>query len=406
VDTTIRPLHTDELPTVIANDARAFGITYHEQDLEDIGLTLEPDRSLVAADGDELVGFTSAYTFGLSLPGGASIPAGGVTWVSVAATHRRRGILRALMDRQLDDLVERGDTVAILTASDSGIYGRFGYGVASHRARLVVDTERLRLHDGVGDEATVRFATAAEARPHLEASWARLQATVPATVSRSARWWQLLGLDREHRRDGRTGPLFVVHPDGYVRYRLEMHHEWGRMASKLLVEELVALTPAAHGALWRFLLGVDLVTTLEWGRCPADEPLRWLAENPREVKVTGVDDDVWVRPLDVERLLSSRRYEHEGRLVLEIVDRFKPALGGRFALEADGGAGGGAACWRTTAAPDLVLGAPELGSISLGGVPITTLVAAGRVVEAVPGAARRADDLFLSTPRPHNQTAF
>ena len=47
------------------------------------------------------VGFAGAYAFDLSIPGG-ELPCAGVTWVGVLPTHRRRGILRDFMRRQLD----------------------------------------------------------------------------------------------------------------------------------------------------------------------------------------------------------------------------------------------------------------------------------------------------------------
>jgi predicted acetyltransferase len=170
-----------------------------------------------------------------------------------------------------------------------------------------------------------------------------------------------------------------------------------------MVHELVAVTPAAHASLWRVLLELDLVDTVTFTRLSPDDPLPWLIDDPRQVRTTGMWDDVWIRLLHVPRALEARRYQTEDRFVLELIDAFRPDIGGRFELV---GGPEGATCRRSTAEPDLVMDISMAGSMYLGGVRPTLLARAGRIEERTAGAARRADAFFASDPPPHNQTAF
>ena len=177
----VRRIDADEFQAIVTMDGRAFGLTYTDDLLEDVRGILELDRTLVALDGTEVVGSTSAFTMDMTVPGGAAVPTAGVTWVGVMPTHRRRGILRQLMAEQLDDLLDRGEPLAALSASESGIYGRFGYGMATQRARLFVATKRVRLRDGLGDDGLVRFADGTVPRTAFPAIYDRLRAVVPGT---------------------------------------------------------------------------------------------------------------------------------------------------------------------------------------------------------------------------------
>ncbi len=398
----VRFIEATEFEAIITMDARAFGLTYTDADMEDVRGILELDRTLVALDGPEVVGSTSAISFEMTVPGGASVPTAGVTWVGVMPTHRRRGILRQLMARQVDEMLDRGEPLAALTASESSIYGRFGYGVATRRALLTVGTKRVRLRPGLGDDQ-VRFADASTARKTLPALYDRQRALVPGTVSRDDRWWDHVLADLETLRDGWTPFFFLLHPDGYVIYRRQSEWAGALPADRCRVSEVVAVTPEAHASLWRVLLELDLVETLTYSRFPLDDPLFWLVDDSRRLEVTGLWDDEWVRLLHVPRALEARRYLAEDRFVVELIDAFCPAIGGRFEL--DGGPDG-AVCRRTTAEPDLVMDIRDMGSLYLGGTRATTLTRARRIEERTAGAARRADVFFASDPPPHNHTAF
>src|SRR6185503_18593563 len=103
-------------------------------------------RALAAYDGDEPVALTGAYRFDLSIPGG-ELPCAGVTWVGVIPTHRRRGILRDLMRRELEDVHSWGEPIAALWASEAAIYGRFGYGHAAPNGQAKSDRARFALRE-------------------------------------------------------------------------------------------------------------------------------------------------------------------------------------------------------------------------------------------------------------------
>jgi len=403
MDIDVRLIAPHEFEELLVLDGRAFGVTYGDDELEDLRQLLELDRQLVAVDGPELVGAAGAWTFDLTLPGGGTLPAAGVTWVSVSGTHRRRGILRQLMARQLDDVAERGDPLAALTASESAIYGRFGYGLATFRTKLVVEARRVAFRTDLGADGLVRYADPSTARKVLPVLYERLRARQPGTVTRNDKWWDFLFLDHASRRGAATALFHAVHPDGYVSYRVEEGRAGGFLANRVLVRELVALTPEAYASLWRFLLGLDLADDVEWTRASRDEPLRWMVDDPRRVRTEFVDDDVWLRLIDVERAFGARRYGTDDRLVVDVVDDFRPDTSGRYEIA---GSRDGAECRRTTKEPDLALTVADLGSLYLGGVAASSLAQARRIEERTPGAVRRADAFFASDPPPHNQTGF
>jgi predicted acetyltransferase len=396
----VRPIEPSEFEAIIVLDARAFGLTYTPEDYDFVRALLELDRTFVAVDGAEVVGSTSAFSFAMTVPGGAAVPTAGVTWVGVMPTHRRQGIMRRIMVRQFDELAERGDALAALTASEGSIYGRFGYGPATQHADLRVASPLVRFRGDAPSDGGVRFADAATARKVLPELYDRARAQQPGMLSRDDRWWDQLLSDIEHLRRGATPLFYLVHPDGYATYRRRVTDA---PRGECIVSEVVAVTPAAHASLWRVLLELDLVDTVMFGRYSIHDPLPWLLEDPRRVEITGLWDDMWVRLLHVRTALEARRYSTSDRFVLELIDPFRPDIGGCFEL--DGGPDG-ATCRRSTAAPDLVMDIADMGSVYLGGSRPTVLARAGRIVERTPGAARRADAFFASDPPPHNQTPF
>ncbi|HEX2040596.1 MAG TPA: GNAT family N-acetyltransferase [Acidimicrobiales bacterium] len=397
----LRPITEDELPAFVRVDFTGFGLDPTEDN--DEGETLELDRALGAFDGDELVGTTAAYSFELTLPGLTYVPAAGVTWVAVLPTHRRRGVLRAMMARQLDDIPE---PVAVLGASEAPIYGRFGYGLASVGHMVHVDPRRSEFREPVADDGRVVLLdpeTAAKALPDV---FDRSRKVTPGDHQRSQAWWDHWFKDKEHWREGATSRFYVVHEtsageaDGFAAYRIKAGwDDHGVPSGELRVESLVTVTAAARAALWRYLLDVDLIATVKAQWVAPDDPLRLLLVDPRAARVTGVVDDLWVRLLDVPTALSARRYDADGRLVLEVVDSLRPQTGGRFVLD-------GGECTRTDAAPDLSLDVADLGSLYLGGVGAGVLHRAGRIEEHRPGAVALADQMFRSDPLPFNQTEF
>lgn len=416
---TYRVPREDEFEPFIRPVWRGFGEPGPpEEQKADERLMWEPARSIGALDGDEWVGGGGILTMDLTLPGGAVIPAAGVTMVGVAATHRRRGILTELMRRQLDDVAAAGEPVAMLTASESLIYGRFGYGLATQGVRLRIDPAHSRLRPEasvlVGASSAggrLRQVTVDEARALLPPAYERVRTGRPGSVARTPGWWEAqVFLDRERHRDGGGSLAVLVHEDatgavdGWALYR--SHHRWDDRlpGSTLRVEDIAGAGDAVVLALWRGLLDHDLVTEVDVFHGALDDPLRWALLDPRRLRASEITDWLWVRLLDVPAALSPRRWGAAGRVVLEVADPFRPTSGGRFLVEAD--ADGAGAVTATGAEADVALGTEELAAISLGGVAPSTLARIGRVVERRPGALAVADALFSWPVTPHCLTMF
>lgn len=396
-DVELRVVDDADVPAVIEAFDRTFGLTTTPENVERASRTLEPGRTVAAwsADG-EVVGTAGAYSFQMSLPFGAAAGCAGITRVSVRADHRRRGLLTRMMAWLLDDAAGRGEPFAALWASESPIYGRFGFGPAAPTVAIELDRRHahLRVTGPVDDVVLVDGDRAAAAFPDLYRRAARSR---PGLLSRSPVWWSARMLDDPPaRRDG-AGPMrYALLPDrGYAIYRLRPSWEEGVPLGTVEVEDLVALDPEADAALWRFVADTDLAVRLRAIRRPVDDPVLTTLVDPARARITYA----WplqLRLVDVAVALEARRYGVEGTCVLEVADTFRPANAGRYRLEVSGGS---ARCTRVgdDVEADLSLDAESLGSIYLGGVRTTQLHAAGRVRGAWDRAA--ALDRLLATER-------
>ena len=405
----IRPIHEDELPTFVRTDSAAFGGVPSDEDIELMRHGFEFDRSLAAFDGSCMVGTAGAYSFDLTLPGLTSIPVAGVSWVGVLPTHRRRGILTDLMRRQLTDVRERGEPAAILLCSESLIYGRFGYGIATTQTQLEIDKRYGTFARPIETPGQLSMIDRDAARAVLPEVYDRVRLRQPGAVSRRPIWWDGYLRDPESHRRGMSPRFYVTYAapsgqvDGYVGYRVQSKWEEGNPGGTLMVSELMATTLAALAVLWRYCLNVDLITTVRAPDRPVDDPLRWMLAEPRRLRFTSYGDHLWLRILDLPVALSTRRYAASDRLVLEIGDTFCPENAGRYSLV---GGPDGAECHSTSAEPDLSLDITDLSACYLGGVRFSTLAAAGRIGEHTAGSLRRADALFASEPLPWCATSF
>jgi predicted acetyltransferase len=408
----IRPVTLDEFKTY----GRAAGAAFSEQpsddELDGWKLTFEPERSLAAFDEGEIVGTAGAFTFELTLPGLTTTPVAGVTAVGVLPTHRRRGILTAMMRRQLDDVRERGEPVAVLMASESTIYGRFGYGIATSMATYEIERRHAAFARRWELAGQVRMIAHEDALRMLPPLYEQVRRRQPGALNRSQARWESM-LRNPEKPMGAEGPRFYVaytsaagETEGVALYRVKAQWEGGLHTSVLVVRELITLTTEANVALWQFLFGVDLMHTVQAVSRPVDEPLRWILADSRRLRVTRLTDDLWVRLLDIPAALAARRYASTGRVVFEVSDAFRPEQAGRYVLE---GGPEGAECRATDAAADLTLDVVDLGAAYLGGVRFSTLARAGRVVAQTPDAPdalARADAMFASEPAPWCATPF
>ncbi|MER5864640.1 GNAT family N-acetyltransferase [Kitasatospora sp. NPDC002040] len=366
----------------------------------------EPARSLVVRDGATPVACAGAFSLRMTVPGGAVVPVAAVTMVGVLPTHRRRGILTGLMRRQLDGLRDGGEAVAVLTASESGIYGRFGYGLGSWRMALTVPTGKVRVQAPVDRSVRLRLADPAASGPACEELYAKLVPGRPGMLERRPGWEQLPLLDPPGGRDGASPQQCVLAEDrasgqllGYARYSVSM--VWGTddlADGTVRVRDVEALTPGVYAALWEYLLDLDLMERVTVANRPVDDPVLHLVDDPRRLDPRPADA-LHVRLVRVGEALELREYAAAVDVVLELTDAFAPWNAGRWRLHSEG-PGKGASCVRTGDAADLALDVRELGAAYLGGVRLAALGRAGLVRELSDGALAETDRAFASALAP------
>lgn len=373
----------------------------------------ETDRSWVAEDRGRFVGNCTINTMDVTVPAPPGrpcpvVPMGGISAVGVHPTHRRRGLLTAMMAGMLDDCRRRGEPVAGLIASESAIYGRYGFGLATERATFEIDSREAALLRPAPrvDLQLLGREEAAKMLPELFDRQRRSRAGEPG---RTPGMWEEYLADEPRRRGGGDGAFVAACEDGYVVYR-SVRDKAAFPRGRIMVEELRAMTPEVEAALWRFVFDLDLIDGVTARRRPLDEPLRWRLADPRQLRLARTEDCLYVRLLDVPAAFEARGYRGEGRLVLEV--EAPPVDGGpadtapgRWLLEAGPD---GARCRPagTGDTADLRLDVTALGSLYLGAYPASVLAAAGRVEELTAGALRVADGLLTTWPAPLTGSGF
>ena len=385
----------DEYGRAIGAIGQYFNPPPSEELLERFATTLPHERMHAAFEDGAIVGGTGAFPFELSVPGG-SVPCAGVTAVGVQPTHRRRGVLRSMMDAQLRDVHERGEPLAALWASEETIYGRFGYGIASWAGELSVPHEWDAFTQPLEQTGTARFVTPEEALELFPPVYDAVRRERPGMMSRNEAWWEGRQFHQGEQQADAPLRFVVVELDGgplaYAIYRTHSSWEGGSATSRLVVREALGATPHATAAIWRFLLDVDWMAYVEASLVPPDHPLFLLVATPRRMRYR-VGDALWVRLVDLGTALAGRTYGDGGPLVLEVRDAVCEWNEGRWRLD-------GGACERTDEKPDLALDAAALGSAYLGAVSFVQLREALRVEELREGAIERADGLFAWRPLP------
>lgn len=402
-DLVLRPVTEAEFAEWHRSIARWFGETLDEERTPRFRERWDLERTLAAFDGDRIVANGGAWTLDMSLPGADPAGCAGVTVIGVASDWRRRGVLTAMMRRLIDDARERGEPFAALYASESPIYGRFGYGVAAPALTLRVRPRDVQLVEA-GDVAEVELVDGDEAAERFPAIAESHRRQRSGMMSRGPAWWTTwLPHDDASERDGMSPRFHAVLGDrGYAAYRLKPG--WGNRgpAGELSVVELVANDPAAAAGLWAFLLGVDLVEELTASGRPVDDPLPLLVHDRNRVHVTQWEG-MFLRLVDLPAALEARRYDVDARVMLEVTDAFCPWNAGRWALEVADGRG---RCTPTDEDADLVLDTRELAGMFLGGVDPLQLWWAGRLDERTPGAVARLRRLFATERAPWNPFEF
>jgi len=400
----VRPIAEHELSTMLEVDRRAFGAPPRTPDRSDSWVRAELERTQCAFEGGTLIGCSRAYSFELTMPGGTCVPVAGVSSVAVQPTHRRRGVLTAMIGAVHDDARERGEIASTLTASESIIYKRFGYGAATWRLGCSLAHEYARLARPVPDPGGVRLVHRGEADVLYRAVYDQARAGRSGMVSRPDYWWPEVFWVPDTGR-----ALFdAVHEDaagrvdGYVAYEIKGDWYGGFADKEMFVWDIQATNPIARAALWEFVFGVDLVVKIVATNLPADEPLRFMLADPRQMRTEFYNDSLWLLPLDVAALLSARTYASNGQLTIEVVD--PDGARSRFAL--DGGPDGSSCRERASSSPDVTCSRSTLGALLLGGNSWSTLQEAGEIDTYTLGAVAKADAMFATTPVPATLTWF
>lgn len=364
-------------------------------------------RSQAAFVDGKIVGGSAMLSLQVTVPGLRQVPVGAVTSTGVIATHRRRGLLRAMMAAMFADARDRGEFLAGLGASEGSIYGRFGFSPATRQVRWELERNAAEFLDGPPCQGTLELVDAEVARRE----WPRLhevarRARVGEISAQPGHWSRLSDV-----ANGTDGPLrFVVHRDrggsvdGIASYRLPWSASQAQVGT-LVVEGFEATSVAAYSGLWRLLTDFDLTRRVVAAGRPFDEPLRWMLRNRRAVRVTRSADNLWMRVLDVPAALEARTYSADAALTMAVAaDAMCPWNEGVWRLEASPD---GATCVRVDAAdPDVTLDINVLGSVYLGGVSPATLRSAGRIAEHRPGAVATMGRLLLNDPLPFNLVGF
>jgi predicted acetyltransferase len=398
----VRTLVDEDWTALVAVDSIAFGATTQAEEDELERELLDPGRSIGAFDGDQLVGIAAAFTFDVTVPGGGGVPAAGVTWVGVLPTHRRRGVLRSLMNFQLREIQERGrEPLAILWASEPPIYGRFGYGLASRGYALEVPRDPRALRADAPSDPTLRLRLVPADDWKITAEvYAQVAKSRPGLLARDERWWTKAVRDLPSRREGRSELRCVVAEDdngvrGYARYSTKPDWAPGRPEATVSVREVMALDNAASAQLYRYLFDQDLMSKIAIWNLAIDDPLLFWLDNIRAAQPRWLDA-LYARLIDVPVALQSRSYATRLDVVLEVSDPLLAANDGRWRLVADTGV----SAVPTDRAADLSISVTDLGAIYLGGTLLSDLARAGRVVEHTPGAVAAASAAFQSNPAP------
>ena len=400
LDLEVRPISKNEVADYERASARGFGGHASEEDVARAEAKLDVERTVAAFHDGEIVGTARSFVSDIAVPGG-SLPVAAVAGVAVIPTNRRRGVLTRMTAHQLRDVRDRGEPLAALWASESIIYGRFGYGVSTTHETWKIDRRHTAFTIPPETAGQVSFVTPEQAQEVFPKVYDRLWRGRPGMFKRGERRWERRFEDSEDPRSGASKFFFAGYrikgrTEGYAIYRIR-HSD-----STLVVHELLAATDEAYAALWQYCFGVDLISTIEvagpyreTGR-PTDDPLPWMLADQRRLERTPIDA-LYLRLVDVRSALAGRTFAADGKLVLQLNDRFCDWNDGRWAVE---GGPQGAQCRRSRARPDLTLTAADLAAAYLGGVSFRTLAHAGRVEAAGPAALSKADAMFATDRQP------
>jgi predicted acetyltransferase len=395
----VRPCITaDEMRAAFAPIWHYFGQNVPSDDtIKHFRRVMTPDRVFAEFEGERAVAGSASFAFDLTVPGG-SVKAAGVTVVGVLPTHRRRGLLSQMMRAQIDAARARGEPVAVLWPSEDGIYGRFGFGMASQEAEIDIPREHTATIAGIEAGGEARLVPLGEAEPLVAPIYERVARATPGMFARTPAWWQdrvLMDSDWKRRGGGslQCAVLDIAgKPSAYALYRVNSWFERGSPTGNVFVVEAMGVSPEATFAIWRFILGIDLTARVKASFQPVDHPLLLLLLQPRRLHFL-LREGIWVRLVEVGAALSARSYAGDDAVVIELADAFCPWNAGRWRIARGG-------VERTDAAADIACDAAALACVYLGGFTFAQLARALRARELREGGLARADAMFRTERAP------
>jgi predicted acetyltransferase len=408
----VNPVPVDEIRPWLASMATTFlsDPTEAVEDAPARAQSWDADRVWGARSGNRWVATLRTIPRRMTLPGTADdIAADALTNVTVSATHRRQGLLRTMLTQSLQAAVDRGDAVSVLIAAEWPIYGRFGYAPACDFADYTAFTREPGAQLIVNTSGSVRQVDADELGAIGPGVFAAARAQRAGNIDRPSHWWDReLGLNGVRPGDKRPR-VHIVHegasgPDGYVTWASTGDWSLSGRLGEVTVRDLVAANDTAYAGLWQYLLGLDVIDQIHLEQRPVDEPLHWLLRDGRTLRQTHRLDWMWVRILDVAKVLSARRYGCAGAVVIEVVDPDGPSVtAGRYLLT---GGPDGAECVRTTRTADLTIHQRALAASCLGGSSLRSQQPIGLVEEETRGALVRLDAMLATGLAPWCATSF
>lgn len=379
----------------LATDQLVWFGEVSDSDAEHLRLGLPEDQRFVVdlPDGpkDLHSGVYGVRPMELSLPGGRVVPIAGLTWVGVHPDVRRRGVLAAMMADHLTRVRDAGLAISALHATETGIYGRFGYGVAALQLQVSIGRGSTFSAPHLEDEAagiTTQLVTmsADGVSDRMRNCQSRLAGDFPGTIVGSSDFFSLMAFEpAEALRDKEARRVLFARRDGedvgHVGLRRE--HKWERARpSGTVTAGIFCGTPAARLALARRVVDLDLMGTTRLEAIGVDDPLLGWVGGPRDTGDLQTWDSTWIRLVDLSAAWALRSFEGECDVVVEVEDRHAPWNAGRWRLTASGGSGSAS---RTSEAADVTLDVAVLGAGFLGH-GIGALLRAGLVQEHRDGA--------------------
>ena len=396
----LRSVTAGELETFARVEARANNRHATQEYVVHGQHSLATERTLAAFAGDELVATSVSHAFRLSVPGG-EVKLGGIGWVAVLPTHRRRGIMTQLIHEHLRASYERGDCLSGLWPTGGNLYARYGYAICAFGESWRIEHGNARLNSAVTETGRLISLHTPDSRRRFPDVYARLREQRGGVIERDEIFWDVEFEDHIEERRGTSSFFFTAYEfadrlDGYLKYRID---ERGR---ELHVSELIATTLEASTALWAYCFALDQIDTISaWNR-PVDDPLPWQVSNPRAVN-RSVHDTMWLRLVDVRRALTARTYATKERLVLHVVDAVCPWNDGVYELDSTTA---DVTCERSTAPADLTLDVSILSAMYLGGVSPVTLHRAGALEQHRAGTVTRLASMFSTELPPWTPHEF